>query len=243
MLPLLFELQNLKSQPQKNHPNFIPLTTALLKIKQAQCQRAGEWLFAPVSLDLKAGELAVIAGANGSGKTTLLQALAGLSLLSCGERTFNDSTALATWLANSHYLGHKLGNQGNLSCAENLQFVAHVNQVALSEADIERVLYEAGLAGYDFHLASDLSAGQKKRLALSRLLLLDKTFWLLDEPFVNLDHAGCEWLYQIIENHLNKGGAVLLSAHDQKKIHQLAHHHIKLELPDVYQDDSQVGQA
>lgn len=239
MFSLLFGLQKLKSQLQKNRLNFIPLTTAVLKIKKAQCQRAGEWLFAPVSLNLKAGELAVIAGANGSGKTTLLQALAGLSLLSAGERTFNDSTALSNWLANSHYLGHKLGNQGNLSCAENLQFVAHINQVAVSEADIERVLCDAGLAGYDFHLASDLSAGQKKRLALSRLLLLNKAFWLLDEPFVNLDHAGCEWLYQIIEKHLNQGGAVLLSAHDQKKIHQLAHHHIKLELPDANQGDYQ----
>jgi len=174
----------------------------------------------------------VIAGANGSGKTTLLQALAGLSLLTEGERFFNDSTSLTDWLSHSHYLGHKLGNQGNLSCAENLKFVANVNQVTVTEADIENVLCSAGLAGYDFHAASDLSAGQKKRLALSRLLLLNKTFWLLDEPFVNLDHAGCTWLYQIIENHLNNGGAVMLSAHDNEKILQLAQHHITLEAPD-----------
>lgn len=208
------------------------MTTDLLQIKQAQCQRAGELLFAPVSLQLATGELAVIAGANGSGKTTLLQALAGLSLLSAGERLYRDSTSLATWLADSHYLGHKLGNQSNLSCAENLQFVANVNQVAVTDADIEDVLSNAGLAGYDFHPASDLSAGQKKRLALSRLLLLNKTFWLLDEPFVNLDHAGCKWLYQIIENHLNNGGAVMLSAHDNEKILQLAQHHITLEAAD-----------
>ncbi len=182
-------------------------------------------------MSLCEGELAVIAGANGSGKTTLLQALAGLSRLSTGERLLNGSASTCNWLANSHYLGHKLGNQGNLTCIENLQFIAHINQSTITESDIENILSNAGLAGYDYHLASDLSAGQKKRLALSRLMLLNKTFWLLDEPFVNLDKAGCEWLYQIIKNQLKQGGVVLLSAHDNEKIHQLAHHHITLIEP------------
>ena len=174
--------------------------------------------------------MAVIAGPNGSGKTTLLEALAGLSLLSSGSRLYDHSDTLDDWLSNSHYLGHKLGNKGNLTCAENLEFVAHINQVTTRHEQIEQVLHHAGLAGYEFQQASDLSAGQKKRLALSRLLLLNKTFWLLDEPFVNLDHAGCEWLYQIIETHLKQGGAVILSAHDQEKIHALANHHITLEM-------------
>lgn len=196
---------------------------------QAQCQRAGEVLFAPVSLDLKTGELAVIAGPNGAGKTTLLEALAGLSRLSSGERRFHPASDLETWLNQSHYLGHKLGNKASLTCAENLAFVAAVNQVKTEFQDIEVALEQAGLAGHEHHFASDLSAGQKKRLALSRLLLLDKTYWLLDEPFVNLDHAGCDWLYAIIERHVQQGGAVLLSAHDQQRIHDMADHHITLE--------------
>ncbi len=205
------------------------MTTALLQIDQAQCQRSGEWLFAPVSLAMNPGQLAVIAGPNGSGKTTLLEALAGLSLMASGQRLFNHSTELKQWLKHSHYLGHKLGNQGSLTCAENLQFVANVNLTTVSESTIEDVLTRAGLAGYDYQHASDLSAGQKKRLALSRLLLLNKTFWLLDEPFVNLDHAGCEWLYQVIEHHIKQGGCVILTAHDQKKIHAMAQHHMNLE--------------
>ncbi len=175
-------------------------------------------------------QLAVIAGPNGSGKTTLLEALAGLSVLTSGERLFEQKKDDERWLANSHYLGHKLGNKGNLTCAENLEFVAHVNKISTRHEQITEVLEHAGLAGYEFQHASDLSAGQKKRLALSRLLLLNKTFWLLDEPFVNLDHAGCDWLYQIIADHIKQGGAVILSAHDQKKIHDLAHHHITLEM-------------
>ncbi len=207
------------------------MTTHSLKIEAACCRRSGEWLFSPVSLQLKSGELAVISGANGSGKTTLLQALAGLNLLHAGKRLFNGSADLTGWLETSLYIGHKLGNQGNLSCTENIQFVTRINQVKVNETDIEAVLSDAGLAGYDYQSASDLSAGQKKRLALSRLLILNKSFWLLDEPFVNLDQTGCDWLYDVIEQHISKGGAVILTAHDNKKIHQLAQHHISLKPP------------
>lgn len=212
------------------------MTTTSLQIIDAQCQRAGEVLFAPVSLKMAEGELTVIAGPNGSGKTTLLEALSGLSLFSAGQRLFNDSAELNDWLSHSHYLGHKLGNKGNLTCLENLQFVAQLNEIKVSEQQITTTLEKAGLAGYEYQHANDLSAGQKKRLALSRLLLLEKKYWLLDEPFVNLDYAGCDWLYDIIEDHLNAGGSVMLTAHDQKKIHNLANHHITLEYPDeVYE--------
>ncbi len=174
------------------------------------------------------GQLTVISGANGSGKTTLLEAVAGLSLFASGQRLFEQTDDLSHWLQHSHYLGHKLGNKANLSCEENLQFVAQVNEMNVTTAQIEDVLTQAGLAGYEYQQANDLSAGQKKRLALSRLLLLNKTYWLLDEPFVNLDYAGCDWLYQMIEKHIQQGGSVILTAHDQKKIYELADHHIEL---------------
>lgn len=210
------------------------MSSALLQIHQAQCQRAGERLFAPISLDLDKGQLAIIAGANGSGKTTLLEAIAGLSRLASGQRIFNQSSELHDWLLNSHYLGHKLGNKGHLSCSENLNFVARINQIKVTEKTINSALIRAGLAGYDHHYASDMSAGEKKRLALARLILLNKDFWLLDEPFVNLDQAGCEWLYQIIAEHIENGGAVILTAHDQKKVHDLADHQIMLHAVDDF---------
>lgn len=213
---------------QKYSPNQNLLTTLNLQVNNAQCQRSGEELFMPVSIQIKSGELAVIAGANGSGKTTLMEAMAGLSLFSNGSLILNESTDQASWLAQSHYLGHKLGNKGNLTCDENLRFSCHINQVKVTNIQIEQVLDQIGLAGYDFHFASDLSAGQKKRLALGRLLLLNKPIWLLDEPFVNLDHSGCEWLFTLIDSHINNNGIVILTAHDNNKIHQLADHHIDL---------------
>lgn len=185
-------------------------------------------MFAPVSCQLFAGELAVIAGPNGSGKTTLMESLAGLKALESGQLLFDGRQDMGHWLSFSHYLGHKLGNKGNLTCLENLSFALKINQIKTTTEQMESTLEAVGLSGYEYHLASELSAGQKKRLALSRLLLLNKPFWLLDEPFVNLDHAGCDWLYQTIEKHLNQGGAVMLTAHDQQKIHQRADHHITL---------------
>jgi heme exporter protein A len=204
------------------------LSTPSLTILDAQCQRSGERLFAPVSCHLSGGQLAVVSGPNGSGKTTLLEALAGLSSLSDGTVSFSQSKDHQDWLHNSHYLGHKLGNKANLSCLENLQFVAAMHNFNATEPQLEQVLNECGLAGYEYQHASDLSAGQKKRLALGRLLVLSRTFWLLDEPFVNLDRAGCDWLYTVLKKHLAAGGAVIMTAHDQQQILQLADHHIDL---------------
>lgn len=207
------------------------MQSAILHISRAQCQKGGEPLFEPVDLQLKPGEMAVIAGNNGSGKTTLLEAVAGLGSFSSGGIQFESDDAIDAWLRNSHYLGHSLANKSSLTCLENLNFAATINGIHVSEHLLSETLSQVGLAGYEYHYASDLSAGQKKRLALSRLLLLDKTYWLLDEPFVNLDAAGCEWLFDCIREHISKGGAALLTAHDNKRIHQKADHLIQLVQP------------
>ncbi len=202
-----------------------------ISLSQAVCKRSGEALFAPVSFTVKGGELVVIAGPNGAGKTTLLETLAGLRPLSSGNLSFEANKNWNDWLENSHYLGHKLGNKGILSCLENLKFVLEIYGHRYNRSEGKMALEQVGLNGYEYQLASELSAGQKKRLALSRLLLLKHSYWLLDEPFVNLDQMGCEWLYQLIKKHINQGGSVILTAHDQQKIHQMASQHIILEQP------------
>lgn len=175
--------------------------------------------------------MAVISGRNGSGKTTLLEAVAGLGSFCAGRMTFNHPGNTDDWFGHSHYIGHFLGNKASLTCLENLNFAATMNGIRSNEAQLSDVLDQVGLAGYEYHHASDLSAGQKKRLALSRLLVLNKTYWLLDEPFVNLDVAGCDWLFSCISNHIDNGGAALLTAHDNKRIHQKADHLIQLVRP------------
>ena len=207
------------------------LQSTILHISHAQCQKGGEPLFAPVDLQLNPGEMAVVAGQNGSGKTTLLEAVAGLGAFCQGGIKFNGEHNLDDWLQQSHYVGHYLGNKASLTCLENLNFAATMNGVGCDETRLSAALDQVGLAGYEYHHASDLSAGQKKRLALSRLLIMNKTYWLLDEPFVNLDVAGCDWLFESISEHIKNGGAALLTAHDNKRIHQKANHLIQLVRP------------
>lgn len=207
------------------------MQSIILHISGAQCQKGGEPLFAPVNLTLKPGEMAVVAGQNGSGKTTLLEAVAGLGAFCQGGIQFNSDNNPENWYQHSHYMGHYLGNKASLTCLENLNFAATMNGVRSDETLLSDALNQVGLAGYEYHYASDLSAGQKKRLALSRLLVLNKTYWLLDEPFVNLDITGCDWLFDCISDHIQTGGAALLTAHDNKRIHQKANHLIQLVRP------------
>lgn len=173
----------------------------------------------------------MVAGKNGSGKTTLLEAVAGLGAFCQGGMEFTPDKDIRSWFQHSHYVGHYLGNKASLTCLENLNFAATMNGVQTDEQHLSDALAQVGLAGYEYHHASDLSAGQKKRLALSRLLVLNKTYWLLDEPFVNLDVSGCDWLFDCIKEHIQNGGAALLTAHDNKRIHQNAKHLIQLVQP------------
>lgn len=200
-----------------------------IELNKVVCQRRGEALFAPLSLTIERGELAVVAGPNGSGKTTLLECLAGLAPFASGQCLYQQQNLSSEWARVSHYIGHKLANKAALTCLENLQFALTIHGHTVTEQQLLDTLDAVGLAGYEYQLASELSAGQKKRLSLSRLLVIDAPFWLLDEPFVNLDHAGCQWLYQVLSEHIAQGGAVILTAHDQEKIHQMADHHIELE--------------
>ncbi len=216
------------------HTNLNPqisLQPTILHISRAQCQKGGEALFAPVDLTLKSGEMAVIAGHNGSGKTTLLEAVAGLGTFYRGGIDFVPDNTVDAWRQHSHYLGHALGNKASLTCLENINFAATMNGVHADQDRLSAALNRVGLGGYEYHFANDLSAGQKKRLALSRLLVLNKTFWLLDEPFVNLDADGCNWLFECISEHVANGGATLLTAHDNKRIHEKCDHLIQLQRP------------
>ncbi|MCF6301106.1 MAG: heme ABC exporter ATP-binding protein CcmA [Proteobacteria bacterium] len=207
------------------------MNQGVLELVNVSCQKGGETLFQPVSLVLKKQQMYLMAGPNGIGKTTLMEVIAGLGKLHEGTVVypFSDvSYDISQWFQLSTYLGHKLGNKASLNCLENLRFIAEINQLKVTDHQLSAYLDEAGLGGYEYFYAGDLSAGQNKRLALIRLALLKKPFWLLDEPFVNLDHAGCDWLYHLIKQHLSDDGAVLITAHDQLKIKQMAHDVVEL---------------
>lgn len=203
-----------------------------IQANDISCHRGYEPLFEPVSFTLDNGQCLLISGPNGIGKTTLLQAIAGLSSAQTGSLLFNHEDIdknRAQWYQKSIYIGHKTGNKTALNCLENLQLYLQVQGIHVTQRQCEDALEQVGLAGYEYQMAGRLSAGQKKRLALSRLLIIDSPIWILDEPFVNLDTAGCEWLLKVVQNHLNKNGLLIITAHDNHDIYDIASQNLILK--------------
>jgi heme exporter protein A len=196
-----------------------PAAVPLLRARALSFSRADEAVFGPLDFELHAGELALVEGDNGSGKTTLLRLLAGLLHIGGGSLRWRG----AAWQRDAYigdvlFLGHQLGLKMDLSPRENLRIVAGLHGVR-EGAEVGAVLTEVGLAGYEDEPVRRLSAGQKKRAALARLLLLPASLWLLDEPFANLDRAGIALVNQLLEGHLARGGAALVTSHGAVSFH------------------------
>lgn len=194
-------------------------TIPLLEARRISFHRGDEPVFAPLDFRLHAGELALVEGDNGSGKTTLLRLLAGLLHVSEGELRWRD----APWQRDACagevlFLGHQLGQKHDLSPRENLAFSMGLHGCR-EGVEIGTVLDQVGLAGYEDEPVRRLSAGQKKRAALARLLLLPATLWLLDEPYANLDRHGISLVNQLLERHIASGGAAMVSSHGAVGFH------------------------
>jgi heme exporter protein A len=182
----------------------------LLRCRDLHFGYAGEALIEGIDLDLLPGRALLLLGANGSGKSTLLRLLAGLIVPDQGtvERASEaDGAAIAV-----AWLGHVLGLKTGLTVAENLHFAiglhGHGGRIGPPQA-----LASVGLAGFEPVPVRELSAGQRKRVALARLLLLPAPLWLLDEPYANLDPEGCRLVDRLVDRHLRVGGSAVLSLH------------------------------
>ena len=190
-----------------------PAAPPLLAAESLAFQRNEEPVFGPLSLHVAAGEALLIHGGNGSGKTTLLRVLAGLLTPSEGDIQVRGQHATRESVAQTcALLGHLLGHKGELTAVENLRFAVGLNGQR-EGTDITEVLETVGLAGYEDSPARQLSAGQKKRLGLARLLLLPSPLWLMDEPYANLDLEGIALVNRVVEAHINGGGAALITSH------------------------------
>ncbi|MGP1665547.1 MAG: heme ABC exporter ATP-binding protein CcmA, partial [Rhodanobacter sp.] len=171
---------------------MIAVATAmpLLEARGLSFYRQDEPVFEPLDFCLHAGELALIEGDNGSGKTTLMRMLAGLLHIGAGELHWRGQPLLRDDCAGDIlFLGHQLGLKSDLSPLENLRMATGLHGQR-EGIDMATTLADIGLRGYENEPVRRLSAGQKKRAALARLVLLPATLWLLDEPYANLDRIG-----------------------------------------------------
>jgi len=167
----------------------------LLDVSNLNCRRAEKLILSKVSLSVAEGECLILRGPNGSGKTTLLRHLAGLG-----------SDAPKTDIA---FSGHLDAIKATLTVSENLKFWAGI----YGSNKANQVMNDLGLTKLADRLAGDMSAGQKRRLGLARMLLTDAKVLLMDEPTVSLDTATTKLIVEAIKTHCAGGGGAIISTH------------------------------
>ena len=188
-------------------------TAPLLQAAALAYARNAEPVFGPMDFALRPGEIVLIEGDNGSGKTTLLKVLSGLLAPTSGTITLHGEPLTLAQLSHQvALLGHLLGLKTELSTLENLNFAVGLGGIRAGITPL-LALASVGLEGYEDQAVRTLSAGQRKRVALARLLLVPAALWLLDEPYANLDRGGIELVNRLLDNHARRGGAALITSH------------------------------
>lgn len=184
------------------------------------CIRDDRVLFENLAFELVSGQVLLLEGKNGSGKTSLLRILCGFrepdvgQVHWCGEAINNSQ-----FYAQMAYVGHLDGVKKELTVLENLKM-----SLALSSSgqySINEALSKVHLAGYDDVLVQALSAGQKRRLSLARLLITENVLWILDEPFTSLDKHGIALIETLMTEHCANGGMIVLTSHHDIDLHDV----------------------
>lgn len=187
---------------------------SILTVRSLAAERGGRPVFSDVCFGLEAGEALSVVGPNGAGKSTLLRVLAGLLRATAGEVALSAGGAEDeefTVAERTHYLGHADALKGALTAGENLAFAsATAGRARLAPAD---ALRRFGLSHVEDLPAAYLSAGQRRRVSLARLVVAHRPLWLLDEPSTALDTASVAVLAEVMREHLGSGGLIVAATH------------------------------
>jgi heme exporter protein A len=189
-------------------------SSALLETRDLSCNRNDRLLFEHLDFVLEPGQMLVVEGPNGCGKTSLLRILTGLRLADRGEILWRGDPIdrlAGDYYEQVAYVGHHDGVKHELSCLENLRLARAMGMP--STADLDDVLEQVNLYAYGETEVGSLSAGQKRRLALARLLATDSMLWILDEPFTSLDKVSMSMFTSLFEQHLQRQGLIVMTSH------------------------------
>lgn len=193
----------------------------ILEVKELACERGEHRLFTGLNFNLSPGELMQVHGANGSGKTTLLRTLCGFvqpvrgTVHWCGQD-------IGEWDDDFHsemcYLGHLNAIKDELSALENLQMSAGLAGYTVTEQQAVAALRRMGLQRREHLPVKVLSQGQRRRVALARLLIGDAHLWVLDEPLTALDVWAVGLMQELIGEHLSNGGMAIFTTHQPLQV-------------------------
>lgn len=188
----------------------------MLEVINLTCVRGTRRLFKDLNFSAQPGDLIELRGPNGSGKTSLLRILSGLAAPAAGEVKWNNQKIQSLgeeYSATVSYLGHQNAVKDELSAIENLRISSAVSGHPLRVAEAREILARVGLAQQQNLPARALSAGQRRRLAMTHLLTAKATFWILDEVLTSLDDAAVSLSREIIGEHLKNGGLAIVATH------------------------------